>query len=47
MGLPIRDREHHDCGDYRHWGDDVRYALIDEVTIHWDALVERLPPLGP
>jgi len=32
MGLPIRDPEHHDYGDYRRWGDDVRYELIDGVA---------------
>ena len=29
MGLPLRDLEYHNYGDYRTWPEDVRYELID------------------
>jgi Uma2 family endonuclease len=32
MGLPIRDQNHHTYGDYRTWGDEDRYELIDGVA---------------
>ncbi|MGM0517677.1 MAG: Uma2 family endonuclease [Pseudomonadota bacterium] len=32
MGLPLRDEEFHTYGDYRHWGDELRYELIDGVA---------------
>ncbi|MFO7808817.1 Uma2 family endonuclease [Guyparkeria sp.] len=32
MGLPLRDEEFHTYGDYRHWGDERRYELIDGVA---------------
>jgi Uma2 family endonuclease len=32
MGLPLRDEAFHTYGDYRHWGDERRYELIDGVA---------------
>lgn len=33
MSTPaLRDREHHNYGEYLHWPDDVRYELIDGVA---------------
>lgn len=32
MGLPVRDANRHNYGDYRHWPEDVRYELVDGIA---------------
>src|SRR3990172_13067617 len=32
MGLPVRDANRHNYGDYRHWPEDVRYEFVDGIA---------------